>query len=696
MRDCRLAVDIGGTFTDVVLETPDGEISGKVLTTPDAPERGVAEGTALLLQQGHIAPERISLVVHGTTLATNAIISRRGARTALITTAGFRDTLELEYGHRFDQYDLTLTRPAPLIVRPLRLEVSERMAADGSELLALDEAALRAIAGKLKAQEIQSVAICFLHAYANGEHERRARELLLEMLPDLYVSVSHEVCPEIREYERTATTVANAYVQPLMATYLGRLAETLAGNGVTAPLLLVTSAGSLTSIDTAIRLPIRLVESGPAGGAIFCQHIARELEATRAIALDMGGTTAKVVLINDYEPHHSRSMEVAHAHRLLSGSGIPLRIPVIDMIEIGAGGGSIARINELGQIAVGPESAGAAPGPACYGLGGDKPTVTDADLVLGKLDPDAFAGGRITLDAGRARSAIDAHVATRLDLETGEAAAGIAEIVTENMANAVRVHAADNGEQVESRVLLATGGAAPLHALRIAQKLGIGTVVVPVGAGVGSAHGFLKAPIAYQAVRSHVMPLDRFSPETVNAIFDDLRREAEAVLKLAAAGGKCVERRFSDMRYQGQGHELDVELPAGPYGVGDVSAIERRFHDAYRKSYERTIPNLRVEALTWSLLLSVAPAGGATRREASAPRRAPALHAPKRWRAVLDPGLGLVIQAAVIERGYIVAGMAVVGPALIVEEQTTTYIPPGFSGAISAHGHLVITREGAA
>ena len=493
-----------------MLETAEESFSGKVLTTGDAPEEGVIRAVAAVLQQGGVSPDRVQLTIHGTTLATNAIIERRGARTALLTTQGFRDTLEFAFGHRFDQSDLEMVRPAPLVGRPLRLEVPERMASDGTVLLPLDEDAVRERARSLREEKIESVAVAFLHSYRAPEHELRVRAILDEECPGLYVSLSHEVCPEIREYERTSTTVANAYVQPLIASYLHKLGGRLEEIGLLGPLLMIMSSGSLTSVETAKRFPIRLVESGPAGGAILGRHIAKELVAPQAIALDMGGTTAKIVLLNDYEPRHSRSMEIARMHRFLPGSGLPLRIPVIDMIEIGAGGGSIARVDNLGRIIVGPESAGSAPGPACYGLGGNQPTVTDADFILGKLDAKLFAGGTMKLDERLARDAIERGIAAPLCIDVATAAAGIVEIVDENMANATRVHATDNGDEVESRVLIATGGAAPLHAARIAQKLRIDTVVVPKGAGVGSAHGFLKAPIAYEAVHSLFMPFDRF------------------------------------------------------------------------------------------------------------------------------------------------------------------------------------------
>ena len=406
----------------------------------------------------------------------------------------------------------------------------------------------------------------------------------------------------------------------------------------------------------------------------------------------MGGTTAKIILLNNFEPRHSRSMEVARVYRFLPGSGLPLRIPVIDMIEIGAGGGSIAHVDMLGRINVGPESAGSSPGPACYALGGTRPTVTDADLLLGKLDPDAFAGGRMTLDAARARQAVDENVSGRMSVDPVTGAAGIIEIVDENMANATRVHATDNGDDIENRVLIATGGAAPLHAGRIAQKLGLTTFVIPKGAGVGSAHGFLKAPVAYEAVHSRVMSLGAFDPAEVNAIFARLRREAETIVQLAADYGELRERRYADMRYRGQGHDLSVELPEGPYQAGDATAFTQRFDVEYRRNYSRTIPNLGVEALTWTLVLSRPAPGVAAELEA---HEAPASVAPVSGsRKVFDAALGRSVEAAVIQREMLVVGATFEGPAVVVEDQTTTFVPSEFTGRVSGHGHLVITRRG--
>ena len=683
----RLAVDIGGTFTDVVLETPDGFVSTKVLTRYDAPEEGVATGVAQLLDEAGVAPGRIGIAIHGTTLATNALIERRGARTALITTEGFRDVLEFAFGHRFDQYDLRMRRPEPLIPRPLRHELPERISAEGEVLLPLDEAAARALAARLREDNIASVAVCFLHSYRNPAHERRVGEILAEECPGIYVSLSHEICPEIREYERCSTTAANAYVQPLMAGYLNRLQARLAALGIGAPLLMIMSAGSLTSVETAIRLPVRLVESGPAGGAILAQHVARETGAAGAIAFDMGGTTAKIIMLNDFHPRHSRSMEVARAYRFLPGSGLPLRIPVIDLIEIGAGGGSIGRIDDLGRIAMGPESAGSEPGPACYGRGGVRPTVTDANLMLGKLDPERFAGGSIRLDRAAADAAVAQVIGGPSGLGSETAAAGMIEVVDEQMANATRVHAADNGDRVEGRTLIATGGAAPLHAARIAQKLGIARVVIPEGAGVGSARGFLRAPVAYEAVRSQILDLGRFDAAAVNAIFADLRAEAEAVLRLAGRSEGLVERRMSEMRYAGQGHDLTVALPVRDYAAGDGAALAALFAEEYRRSYRRTIPNLKVQAQTWTLVLS------APERAEAAPAPVPGAAAPARpegRRPVFDAGLGRFVEAAILSRATLAPGARFDGPAVVVEAQTSTFVPAGFSGHVGVARHLIL------
>ncbi|MCS5604368.1 MAG: hydantoinase/oxoprolinase family protein, partial [Alphaproteobacteria bacterium] len=465
----------------------------------------------------------------------------------------------------------------PLVTRDWRFSVPERVAADGSVLLALDEVAVWSVADDLRATGVESIAICFLHSYVNPAHEIRAGEILAQALPDITITLSSDVCPEIREYDRMSTASANAYVQPMMASYLNRLEKGLLEIGITSPLLLMMSSGGVTTVETAAALPIRLVESGPAGGAILACDIARGNDLDRVLSFDMGGTTAKITLIDDFEPHIARSLEVARMHRFLKGSGLPLRIPAIDMVEIGAGGGSIASVDTMQRIQVGPESAGSVPGPACYGNGGEDATVTDADTVLGWIEPSRFAGGQVKLEPERAGSAVEQHVGGPLAIERKLAAAGISEIVGEHMANAARVHAIENGKNMVGRVLVAFGGAAPLHAARLAEKLGIDTVLVPHRAGVGSAIGFLRAQISYEVVRTHYMDLHAFDPDLVNEIFAEMQKEAEAVVRLGAPDETLVEQRGAFMRYRGQGHEIMVKFPVKPLETNDGGAMSDWF-----------------------------------------------------------------------------------------------------------------------
>jgi N-methylhydantoinase A len=687
-KTARLAVDIGGTFTDLVLALPGRSLSAKLLTTHGAPERAVLEGTAAILAQAGIAASDLALVIHGTTLATNALIERKGARTALVTTDGFRDSVEMAYEHRFEQYDLYMERPEPLVTRPFRFEAPERVAADGSVLLPLDEDAVDAIGARIAAAGIEAVAVSFLHAYQNAAHEIRAKDILAHHIPAEVIALSSEVCPEIREYDRTSTTIANAYVLPLMESYLRRLEDGLRDLGSAAPLLLMMSSGGITTVATARRFPIRLVESGPAGGVILAQVIAAEAGISRALSFDMGGTTAKITLIDDLRPQQARHFEIARAARFVKGSGIPARIPVIDMVEIGAGGGSIARVDGLSRITVGPDSAGSMPGPACYGRGGTEPTVTDADVVLRWIDPARFAGGQIALDAAAAAAACQACVAAPLAMAQEKAALGITEIVTETMASAARVHAVENGKETAGRTMIAFGGAAPLHAARMAQKLGIDRVLVPVGAGVGSAHGFLAAPIGYEVVRTRLMSLEAFDAAMVNALFDAMRAEAEAVVRLGAPDAALAEARTGFMRYRGQGHEVPVPLPKGPYGADGAARLRTAFETAYDALYGRTIPRLEIEVLTWTLALAEArplPAPIAEAPPAAAP-------APAGTRAIIDPGSGATVQAALHDRAALAPGARITGPAVIVEAETSTLVPAGFRAGPNAAGHILIER----
>ena len=681
----RLAVDIGGTFTDVVLETSDRAHSIKLLTTPDAPERAVLDGVRTILAEAKVAASDVTLVVHGTTLATNALIERKGARTALVTTEGFRDSVEIAWEHRFEQYDIYMERPDPLVPRDLRYGVPERVAADGAVLLALDEAAVRAVAIELRQRKIEAVAVCFLHSFTHEAHERRAGQILAEELPGIAISLSCEVCPEIREYERTSTTIANAYVLPRMAGYLGQLERDLEKEGIAGPLLLMMSSGGITTVDTARRYPVRLVESGPAGGAILALTVAAENGLAKAVAFDMGGTTAKLTLLDDLELQRSRQFEVARAYRFVQGSGLPVRIPVIELVEIGAGGGSIARLDALGRIQVGPDSAGSVPGPACYGNGGTEPTVTDADTALGRLDPARFAGGAIPLYPNKANTALQA-LASALKTDPQGAAAGVTEIVDETMASAARVHAVENGKDTADRTLIAFGGAAPLHAARLARKLGMKRVVVPVGAGVGSAFGFLRAPIAYEVVRTRHVRLDMFDAKMLNELFATMRAEAEAVVRPAAPGEELVETRHAFMRYRGQGHEIAVPLPNSAFAADAAPDLRRRFEATYETVFSRAIPKLEVEALTWTLSI-------ATARPLPKPVKDPAKSAapaPVGHREVLDPASGRRENAAIHERMALKPGMSLDGPALIVEDGTTTVVPQDFSARINAVGQIVL------
>jgi N-methylhydantoinase A len=576
----RLAADIGGTFTDIVLEAGGRLETLKVLTTPDAPERAVVEGAGQVLDAAGLGFSDIDVFLHGTTLATNAVIERKGAKTGLIATQGFRDVIAIADESRYDQYDVFIEKPEPLVPRHLRLTVPERLDVEGQVRLPLDEDAVRAAARRLADEGVTSIAVAFLHSYVDPVHERRAGEIIREAAPDMWVTLSSEVCPEAREYERTSTAVANAYVQPLIAGYLERLAEAFRAAGFANDIHLMTSGGSLASLETARRFPVRLVESGPAGGAILAAHIAAERGENQILSFDMGGTTAKICLIEDGEPLKARAFEVDRSARFMKGSGLPLRIPVIEMVEIGAGGGSIAQIDALGRIQVGPESAGAAPGPACYGLGGERPTVTDGDVVLGKIDPARFAGGKIAIEADRAAQALAAHVGEKMSMDSLQAAYGVAEIVDENMANAARVHAVERGVAISERTLIAFGGAAPLHAARLAEKLGIRRIVVPAGAGVGSAIGFLQAPAAYELVRSRYMRLDQLDLEVINALLDEMSGEATARARSARAE-QLDETRGAFMRYAGQGHEIEVALPVRALTRDDGAALREAFEAEY-------------------------------------------------------------------------------------------------------------------
>ncbi len=681
----RFAADIGGTFTDVVLETAQRRFTCKVLTTQDQPERGVLEGVRQLIGASGLQPSQVGLFVHGTTLATNALIERKGACVALLTTAGFRDVLEMGFEKRFEQYDLYIERPMPLVPRPLRFAVPERIAADGNVLVELDEGEVERAAARMIEAGVEAVAIGFLHSYVNPIHERRARELMQRLLGgQVTVCVSNEVSPEMREYERFSTTCANAYVRPMMAGYLNRLRTLLLREGIGCPLLLMMSGGGLTTLESAMRFPIRLVESGPAGGAILAAHVAAECGLDKVMAFDLGGTTAKVCLIEGGEPERSRRFEVGRAYRDVKGSGLPLRIPVIELVEIGAGGGSIGRVDAMSRITVGPDSAGSEPGPACYGHGGTDATVTDANLVLGRLDPQAFAGGRIPLDRRRAEVALDAAIGSRLSMSVPWAAAGISEILEENMANAARVHAIERGKVIGDFAMIAFGGGAPLHAARLAQKLGIDTVVVPQGAGVGSAIGFLRAPVSFEVVRSERATLSSCDPRVTHRSLEAMHAEALEVVEPAAGGETLVATRLAELRYAGQGHELRIPIPEGAIDRRMLDEMRARFEDEYQRIYGLRIEGSEVEIVTWSLTLSTIAPTPARAGEATDSGSA----TPPDQRDVWEPALGEHRRFGLHRRAELPRDRYVEGPALIVEDQTTTVVPDGWRASLDDAGHL--------
>jgi N-methylhydantoinase A len=691
-KAARLAIDIGGTFTDIVLDRAGaGRVTAKLLTTGKRPADAVLAGIDAVLRESGTDPSEVRLIIHGTTLATNALIERRGAVTALLTTRGHRDALEMAHEDRFEQYDIGIDRPRPLVPRYLRLPVTERMDRDGKVLVGLDEDSVAQAIAELDRHEVESVAIGYLHAFVNPSHEQRTAGLLAAARPDLSITLASEVCPEIREFERLSTACANAYVQPLMARYLDALAGGLAGRGLTCPFLMMTSGGGLTTLATAARFPIRLVESGPAGGAILAREVARQLDLDRVLSFDMGGTTAKLCLIDEFEPLSSRSFEVDRVYRFKKGSGLPVRIPVIEMVEIGAGGGSVAGIDNLRRIQVGPESAGSDPGPAAYGLGGLRATVTDADALMGHLHGASFAGGAMTLDTAAARRAVEEDVAAPLGFDADGGAFGIAEVVDENMAAAARAHAAEFGSDLARRDMIAFGGAGPLHAARLGEKLGVGRIVIPAGAGVGSAVGFLLATVAYEVVRSRLQILSALDHELVNRLMEEMRGEAEAVVRQGSDAADLVQTRQATMRYAGQGHEIPVDLPIARYDASHRAYFRDAFEAAYTRLYGRAIAGVGIEVLSWTLTISAPaaqpPASPPRPRDRSAPP-------PAERQSFFDAETAVRSNVPVFRRESLAPGTCIEGPALIAEDQTTTVVTSAYAARIDAHGHIVLTRRG--
>lgn len=683
----RVGIDIGGTFTDLlaVNSVTGASASWKILTTPDDPSSAATEGLQELLHTIGATGSELQAVVHATTLMTNALIERKGAVTALVTTAGFADLLQIGREVRYDLYDLFLRMPEPLVPAERRYEARERVLHDGSVLLPLELADVHNIAGALQAQGVEAVAVCFLHAYANDVHEQTAGALLRELLPDVTVSLSSEICPEIREYERMSTTAANAYVQPLASRYLTALAGSLRALGSDAPLLIMLSNGGIAGAPAAARQPVRLVESGPAAGALIAGYYGRQAGEQHVLAFDMGGTTAKLCLVEAGRPTLGYRLEVARVHRFKRGSGLPLQTPSVELIEIGAGGGSIARRDELGLLTVGPESAGAAPGPACYGFGGRHPTVTDADLLLGYLNEEYFLGGAMPLQRAAAEAAVT-RLAEQLGLAAEQTAWGIHDLVNENMATAAGVYIAERGRDPRGFTLIATGGAGPVHAAGVARKIGIAKVLVPPAAGVASAGGLLVAPARTDQARSLLTRLDAAAWDDVNQLLHELAQAGRAQLAEAGARDGLLITRRVDMRYLQQGHELSVPLPDGPLSADAASAIAAAFEEHYAAVFGRIIPGVPVEFVTWrvavqaqdvhNVLGATLPAQGTAWASAT--------------RLAYFPAAGWV-PAPVLDRSALAPGACHDGPLIVEEAASTTILGPGDALTVDEHGNLIVT-----
>ena len=679
-----LGIDIGGTFTDVVIHDPrDGRaVIWKESTTPDDPARGALEGTRRVLAKAGATPAQVGRVVHATTLFTNALIERKGARTGLLTTAGFRDVLEIGRERKYELYDLFIEMPTPLVARPWRREARERLAADGTVEIALDVDAALAEVADLVAQGIESLAVCFLHAYANPVHERRLGAAVAERFPGLSVSLSSDIAPEIREYQRASTTVTNAYVRPLAEIYLERLERALRDDGIPGGLFLMLSNGGLTHVSEAKRAPVQLLESGPAAGALAGAWFGRNAGLERVLAFDMGGTTAKLALVDDGEPLVAYGFEAAREKRFLRGSGLPIQIATVELIEIGAGGGSIARRSDLGTLNVGPESSGAQPGPACYGRGGGEATVTDADLTLGYLNADFFLGGAMKIDRAATDGAF-ARLAGALSVAPERAAFGVHDVVNENMAGAARVAIAERGRIPAEYALLATGGAGPVHAWHVARKLGVTRVVCPPGAGAGSTIGMLMAPARVDRVASFTTALAGADFAAAGRVFAGLEAESLEVLRLTGADiGRRTLRRLADMRYIGQGSEITVTLPEPLDEAGARTAFEA----AYKVLFGRTPPGAAIQfvALRLSALAPMPGTGGTL----ELPRH-PAASALKGTRPVFFPDSGTTLPTKVWDRYALQPGVDIEGPAVFEEDESTFIVGPGARARLLADGSIL-------
>ncbi len=691
-QEFQIGIDIGGTFTDVViLEPASGRLFlGKKLTSPDNPARAVIEVIEEMLKRDNIPARSVNKAIHGSTLVTNLIIERKGALTGLLTTRGFRDALEIGREMRYDIYDIFLELPQPLVPRRLRLEVTERLDHRGQVLILLTTQEAERVVEEILAQGVESIAISLLHSFRQPVHEQMLKEVIVAKRPDFPVSLSCEVAPEVREYERTSTTVANAYAMPAVRRYMDTLENGLAELGLGGRLYIILSNGGLTSPATASAYPIRMLESGPAGGALAAACVGKQIGQDNVISFDMGGTTAKTCIIQNGEPLRVNEFEVARVYRFKKGSGLPVKIPVIEMIEIGAGGGSIATIGPLGLLKVGPESAGADPGPVCYGLGGKEPTVTDADLILGYLNPDFFLGGEMKLDRERAAKALAEKIAQPLGFSLERAAWGIHEVVNENMANASRIHAVEKGIDPRRFSLVAFGGAGPVHAYQVAKKLRMETIIIPAAAGVCSAFGFLLAPMAFELSRSYIARLEELSWERLNALFAEMEEKGEKLLQEAGVAREDMQFiRSADMRYAGQGFEIHVPLPRAEYGPRHREEFRLVFEKEYQHIYERLCPDISIEGVNWRLV-------------ATGPRPQVSLgswwsggekieEAIKGKRRIFIPEVGGFEEVLIYDRYRLPLGVKIEGPAVIEERESTIVMNGPGKAWVDSSGCVILS-----
>jgi N-methylhydantoinase A len=682
----RVGFDVGGTFTDFVLQAPSGELHiAKRLTTYPDPSDACLEGLDVLMAGAGAAWTQLGHAVHGTTLGSNIVIERKGQNVALLTTRGFRDVLIIGREKRYQVYDLQIEKPAPLIPRRRIVEVCERILSDGSVLTPLDEEETRRHVRTLDAEGVTSLAVCLLHAYANPAHERRVGEIVAEEAPTMAVSLSHEISPMFREYERTSTTVVNAYVMTAVRAYLGSLRAEMKRRGYRGRLFVMQSAGGVATAEAMERYPVRMIESGPAAGTLMAAAYGESAGRRDLIAFDMGGTTAKLAMIEQGKPLMTSLFEL-HKVGLQPGSGIPMNIHAMDLVEIGAGGGSIARPH-LGTIAVGPDSAASVPGPACYGRGGEAPTVTDADLVLGYLNPDKFAGGSLRLDAAAAHRAIEQRVARPLALSVTEAAWGIHLVVNSNMELATRVVSIERGRDPRGLTLVAFGGSGPVHGCRLAQALKIPSVMLPAAAGVTAALGLLAAEVKFDVTRTYVKRIGDVALDYVNAMYHAMQTQAEQVLRDSAVSGPVTILRSADARYAGQGYELSVALPSGELGPEDMNRFRAEFDRAYAARYGYGSPAERVEIVNWRL----SAIGAGRRLELPRYSRHGSVDAAVLGkRRAFFPEKGGYVETPIYDRDRLFAGAELNGPAIIEERESTTVLPPGCGGRVDELGTLIV------